>query len=361
MSSSAAFGIIGSGWRAEFFLRVAQACPDLFRVVGVTTRSADKARSLAARFDVPVFSSADELLKTTRPKFVVTSVPRAVNVEMIGKAAAAGIPVLSETPPAADIEGMEGLCELVAKGARIQVAEQYHLQPHHAARIAFARSGKLGKINQAQVSVAHGYHGISLIRRFLGVRFENARITGREVKSKMIQGPGRDGPPTAERLIDAAQVIITYDFGDRLGILDFMGSQYFSPVRGQRLLVLGERGEIINRRATYLKDYLTAVRVSFDRHEAGPEGNLEGLYLKGIQAGEEWVYENPLVPARLTDDEIAVGSCLLRMSEYLETGQPFYSLAEACQDTYLDLMGRKAIETGGPVETSSQSWGRIDK
>ena len=57
----------------------------------------------------------------------------------------------------------------------MQVAEQYAFQPLHAARLAFIRAGKLGEISQVQVSVAHGYHGISLIRKFLGIGYENVK------------------------------------------------------------------------------------------------------------------------------------------------------------------------------------------
>ena len=42
----------------------------------------------------------------------------------------------------------------------------------------------------------------------------------------------------------------------------------------------------------------------FQRHMAGPNGNLEGFYLKGIQLGEQWVYRNPTAPARLSDEKI---------------------------------------------------------
>ena len=120
--------------------------------------------------------------------------------------------------------------------------------------------------------------------------------------------------------------------------------------------VRGERGEIVGYRAAYLKDYATPIHITFERHEAGPKGNLEGLYLKGIQAGEEWVYRNPLAPARLTDDEIAVGACLLGMARYVETGESFYSLAEACQDTYLSLMAEQALDAQVPVRTEPQPW-----
>ena len=37
------FGIVGTGWRSEFFLRIAAACPDKFRVVGLVTRDVARA------------------------------------------------------------------------------------------------------------------------------------------------------------------------------------------------------------------------------------------------------------------------------------------------------------------------------
>ena len=127
-------------------------------------------------------------------------------------------------------------------------------------------------------------------------------------------------------------------------------------IRDRRLLVRGERGEIVNHEARYLRDYRTPVEVAFQRQVAGANGNLEGLYLKGIVAGERWYYENPFVPGRLTDDELAVAACLAGMAAYVEGGPEVYPLAEACQDRYLDLMLEQALKTGQPVTTATQPW-----
>lgn len=356
MAERIPFSIIGGGWRAEFFLRVARARPDLFEALGVVTRNAERAQSLTERFGVAAYGSASELLASTQPLFVITSVPRQENPGLIREVVDAGLPVLSETPPAGTIEELRDLAALTAAGARIQVAEQYVFQPHHAARLAFARGGKLGRVSQAQVSACHGYHAVSLMRRLLGIGFEDARISGRSFTSSIVRGPGRNGPPPTEEIVDSGQVLITFDFGDRLGVMDFSGDQYFSPIRAQRLLVRGERGEIVDFQARWLKDHTTPVQLTFHRHEAGPNGNLEGNYLKGIQAGEDWLYHNPMAPAALTDDEIAIGQVLLKMGEYARGGKPFYSLAEACQDTYLDLKSQEAVESGREVETSRQPW-----
>ena len=51
-------------------------------------------------------------------------------------ASAAQVPLLVETPVAADFDGLLHVWALVQAGARIQVAEQYQFQPTNAARLA---------------------------------------------------------------------------------------------------------------------------------------------------------------------------------------------------------------------------------
>ncbi|MEL7237203.1 MAG: gfo/Idh/MocA family oxidoreductase, partial [Chloroflexota bacterium] len=75
-----------------------------------------------------------------------------------------------------------------------------------------------------------------------------------------------------------------------------------------------------------------------------------------IQVGEQWIYKNPLAPARLRDEEIAIGHAMLKMADYADGSSPFYSLAEACQDRYLDIVTWQAAESGQPITTETQSW-----
>lgn len=351
------FGIVGTGWRTKFFLRVADARPDLFEIVGMVTRDIEQGREKIEPHTAKLYTSLDDLL-IQKPHFVVTSVPWHVNLALLTELAEKGMPALSETPPASTVEEMESLFALVQAGAKIAVAEQYHLQPHHAARIHIARSGKLGHISQAQVSVAHGYHGISLIRRLLGIHYENATITARKFVSPIMNGLQRTGLPDNEEIIDSVQTIAHFDFGDKLGIFDFTNDQYRSFIRKQRVLLRGERGELINEHLIYLKDHHTPIVLDLQRINTGERGNLEGYFLKGIQFGEEWIYENPFAPASLNDEDIAVGHCLLKMADYVNGTEPFYSLAEACQDRYLHIMMEQAVETGTDPITTTQIWAR---
>jgi predicted dehydrogenase len=286
----------------------------------------------------------------------VVSVPWPVTPVMVRALADRGTPVLAETPPAPDLAGLRALHDLTERGARVQVAEQYNFQPLHAARLAVARSGVLGRISQAQVSAAHGYHGVSLIRGLLDVRYEPCTIRARAFVSPLVAGPNRDGPPTEHKVGDSRQVIAHLDYGDRLGVYDFTSDQYFSWVRSPRLLVRGERGEIVNERVSYLEDFQTPVYLDLKRVDAGLAGNLEGYYHAGILAGSEWVYRNPFAPARLTDDEIAIATSLDKMASYAAGGPSFYSLTEASHDHYLGMLIEQSAQSGEAIRTEPQPW-----
>ena len=352
------FGIVGGGWRAAFYLRVAQELPDLFRVAGVVVRDPAKQRTLSDRFGVATYANLDSLLHGADPGFVVASVPWPVTPEVLGDLSERGVPALAETPPAPDLEGLNALVRRVGPAAKIQVAEQYVFQPLNAARAAIVASGKLGTVSLAEVSLAHGYHGMSLLRNLLGVSFEDSTVTARQFVAPIVEGPGRGGSPKEENISQSTTVIAHLDFGNKLGRYDFTGDQYFSWIRSPRLLVRGERGEISGTEVRYLADYRTPIVLTLRREDAGQDGNLEGYYHKGILAGTDWVYRNPVAPGRLSDDEIAVGTCLLNMGRYVSGGPSFYSLAAAAQDHYLGLTIDAALKLGAPVTTTPQSWVR---
>lgn len=350
------FAVVGAGWRTDFFLRAAAALPQM-KVCGVVARDETRAKEVESDWGMPCFASIPELLQNTRPSFVVASVSAQAMPDVCIELAGHAVPILAETPPATDLEGLVSLYQQVSKlGARIQVAEQYWAQPLHAARQAVVNSGVLGRINQVNLSVCHGFHAMSLIRRLLGVGFEPARIRGQRFKSPVIAGPDRSGPPSEQRVADAETEFASLDFGDRIGFYEFCLPQYRSWIRGQRVCIRGERGEIIDDRVTYLKDEVTPISARLERHEAGRNGNLEGAHLKAIQFQNDWVYRNPVLPARLSDEEIAVAQCLLDMQRFVEQGRSFYSLEEASQDQYLALACTKAIETGDTVQTEAQIW-----
>ena len=352
----ASVALIGSGWRAEFILGVITALPQWFALTGMVVRTPEKAARMAAEFGAPTFGTLDELLAHRRPDFAVLSIPRSAAPAVIAQAVRADLPILTETPPAdTDVDLVE-LFRAVGTNAPVQVAEQYPLHPLIAAQIAIARAGTLGTVREARVSISHGYHAISIMRRMLDLGFEDATITASRFDAPIIGGPGRSGDPTEEKILTAELTIAHLDFGDRYGIYDWAPAQNRSWIRRTHLLARGERGEIDGLEVRYLKDVRTPMQYTIRRVDTGQFTNFEGHYLRGLIAGEEWVYTNPFAPAPLVDDEIAVAQCLVRMAEFARGGVGFYSLAEASQDHYLGNALIEAARTGRPVRTTPQIW-----
>src|SRR5438067_271465 len=208
------FAIIGAGWRTEFFLRIAAALPERFRIEGLVVRNPEKGRALEAEWGYRTYRTVPNLLAAVTPEFLVSSVSYAANYEVNKSLLDTGLPIFAETPPGATLEQMLDLWEAAkSRGVRFQVAEQFTRQPHHAARLAAVRQGRIGPVHKAYVSVCHGYHGASLIRHFLGVGFEEARLVGMAFTDRVLNPGGREGPPERAELQEHAQQVALLDFG----------------------------------------------------------------------------------------------------------------------------------------------------
>jgi predicted dehydrogenase len=99
------FGIVGSGWRAEFFTRLARALPQRLAVAGVVTRSAARVAQVEAEWGVRAFRTIGELCGIGS-EFVIPSVPWEVTPKVVEELVAHEVPVLAETPPAPDLCGL---------------------------------------------------------------------------------------------------------------------------------------------------------------------------------------------------------------------------------------------------------------
>ena len=77
----------------------------------------------------------------TDPEFVIPCVPWGEMASATSDLVRAGVAVLAETPPAADLDGLRRLWAEVGATGRVQVAEQYLFMPQHAARLAWSETG----------------------------------------------------------------------------------------------------------------------------------------------------------------------------------------------------------------------------
>lgn len=354
------FGLIGSGWRAEFYIRIAKALPERFELTGVLIRSREKGEAFARKFGVNVVQSLDELMKG-EPDFVVLSVKRGIVTDYLIDIFKKRIPVLCETPPGETVEALEELWEQANQyNARIQIAEQYFVQPLYAAWLKVIQDGKLGEISNINLSSLHGYHGVSIIRKYLNAGFENCMIYGKRFSFDVTETYGREGMDFDGKIFSCTRDRLTLEFDHgKVAFFDFSDpAQYHSFIRTRQLTVQGVRGEIDDLTVRYLTSDNVPVTQELNRIDLGKYNNQEWSH-NGIMLGEEFVYRNPFTNARLNDDEIAVSTCLDRMGEYLATGTEFYSLKEALQDTYISLMMDTALKNPNQeVRTSTRVWAK---
>lgn len=349
-------GIIGGGWRADFFMRIAKQLPG-FSIAGVLRRSPEKAQQTQQQHGVPAFHTLEDFLQA-KPDFVVLAVPRSVVLKQLEALFQRQVPVLVETPPAANTEELAQLWQLyTSQKPVVMVAEQYFCQPYHSANLSLIQSGLLGQVHSASNGMMHGYHGISMLRKVLGIGMENAYIHGKTYPYSITQTCGRDGPITTGGLAQATRQAYTFQFeSGKLAFWDFSDEQYFSYIRQRHFSVQGTRGEICDYDYHYLNEDNTPVSLRLQRDELGQYSNLEGYGLRGLCLGGKTVYQNPFPGTRLNDDEIAIATLMQNMVDHIVQGTPLlYPLKDALQDSYLALCLEAAF-TEGHCQTQTQPW-----
>lgn len=367
------FALVAAGWRATVFLRLAALAPAHLSVTAVLTRSASRGAEVEATWGVPTVRTTAELV-ATHPEVVVSLVPREAAPATVRELVDLGLPVLSETPPAADRDGLEALWADVGPGGLVQVAEQYPRYPGHAARLALLGRGVLGDVSDAQVSSTHGYHAMALLRAYLGHR---VGAVGGAVGAVGAGGPVGEvavtaftsTAPLADPVVrdawrgdstprHAALVRAHLDLGDgRTGLYDFTDNQWHNPLRSRRVVVRGSLGEVVDDRVVRVVDPRTVVTSELVRRQTGVDLDLEGLDLDHVSWQGEVLWRNAWQGARLADDEVAVADLLGATGRWArDEGPPPYPLADACEDHALALAVEESLATGKTVRSRPGPW-----
>jgi len=350
-------GVVGTGWRSDFFLRIGTALSEEFELVGLATRSAEKGAAVEATWSIPTVRNADELIDRFRPDFVICSVPWPVTPDIIETVAGLGIPILAETPPAPDHDGLVGLWQQLGDPGLVQVAEQYPYLPIMQAYRAMIDNALLGSVTSAQISWTQQYHAVALLRSFLGAGIGPVTVNAESYETAVIEALDRDGWPDHERDVTVKQTIAMINFDGRLGVYDFTDSQWFHPLIGRRLDVRGSRGEIVDHRVTRMLDPRTPVVEELARRQSGLDGDLEGFDLDTLSAGGRVWYRNPFQGKRFADEDIAIATLITKMAAWVrDAGDPPYPLAEASQDHAIALAINESAACGRRIEVATGPW-----
>ena len=329
------FIVVGSGWRSLFTgascrrCRNGSSCAPCFAAPRKGRKNAPGVRRAGS-------TSAEQCI-ALHPDFVVVAVNKASIAAVSTEWLARGFAVLCETPAALEEDALRALWQLHQQGAKLQVAEQYWLYPTLAKRLAAVRSGALGTPQFVRLSVAHGYHAVSLARQFLNAGQQPVRVTGRSWTERIIETDSRWGAVHNGALVKKTLQQHTLEFaGGGTAFLDFNGVQYHSYLRSTHTSVQGERGEVFD-------DTLRCLDAAGEPVCRQLTPLPDPLAATAAQAG-------------LNEDETAIACFLDRMQSYLAGGAEVYPLADALQDAYLALLMERALAAGQPLESTPQPW-----
>jgi predicted dehydrogenase len=359
-ATTTTFGIVGTGWRADFFARLASLLPEQLTLVGGAVRRAETVDDVAGRWKVPVYLSPQELVAKERPDFVITSVPWSVNPEVVADLAGSGVRVLSETPPAPDADGLRKLWDRVGGTGLVQVAEQYLLMPGHAARRALVERGVIGRPTSVQVSSTHMYHAVSMIRGLLGVGHGPVTVSASRFRAPLVDPLTRYGWTDDDTPREVATTIATLDFGDGAsGLYDFTDNQWHNRLRQRRIVVRGSHGELADDTVVRLAGERTITTSSLVRSQLGQDLNLDGHDTEHIAFEGDILFRNPFLGLRLMDEEIAIASMMTATAAWArDEGPAPYPLADACQDHLVALAVEESADRGEAVRTGAEPWHR---
>jgi predicted dehydrogenase len=342
------FAVVGAGWRAEMFWRLAAELPDV-ECVGAVVRS-------PRELPVPVFTSLDDI----RPDFLVTAVPWEASPGVILEAVERGLPVLAETPPAPDADGLATLWRRTGDTGLVQVAEQYLLVPAHAARLTAVRAGVIGEATGVQVSSTHQYHAVSLIRGYLGALGTFGPVTVRAARTTapLVDPLTRDGWTDDPLPRPASTTIATLDFGDgRCGLYDFTDNQWHNQLRFRRIVVRGTHGELRDDEVVRLTEPRTIVRTPLVRRQTGYDLDLDAFDTDTITLGDQVLFRNPFPGNRWNDEEIAIATLLRRTAAWVRGEAPApYPLADGAHDHLIALAIEESADNDRPVTVSAPPW-----
>ena len=330
--------IIGSGWRAEFYGRIARTYPDLFEALFLC-RSEEKSALMHARTTTRATTSERDA-ERFHPDFVVVAVNKSSLADVCIEWAARGYAVLSETPVGSSWEQLNMLWEMyTAKNARIAASEQYHRYPELIAGLDAVAAGRIGSPSFAYLSLAHDYHAASLLRRMLLTAGEEYTLRGESFQNTIVETDSRYGPITDGRLgvKDRNTLFVEYVSGKR-AIYDFSDVPYHSFLRTRHLIVRGERGEWSDNLLLTLDADEKPQQEQLMQRVPEQYSLLDTPSLAELR--QEW---RPELRLENCQDEFAIASVLLDMGKWLSGGRSPYPLQEALDDAAFWLLSQQAL------------------
>ena len=363
--------IIGTAKRSDYLYGpLIKALPEEVELVSVWGRSAESTHKLSESLGVPGYTDLETLIRETAPEIGVVSVNYHANGEVGLMAVEAGLHVLLETPIAHQLRQADAIIAAAkGRGLKIEIAEQFHRRPLEQIKLKLIETGLFGRVHTAFNDFAgHGYHGISVLRSYLGFDAKPVRVMGAVQEYDLAPHWSRIANQYGSRTETQEHGIIEFE-GGQIGIFHWTNVGYDSALRWWRSSrFLAEKGMGITIGVGLdVEEHLSLLSpggeaphfITLERRWERVDGGA--LIAMVAHTGDpdlpivQW--HNPFRPAIMGhgfqwhDDEIGVAGCLLSLVEAIRNDtEPSYGPVQGRLDQELILAIRtSALNQGQPV------------
>jgi predicted dehydrogenase len=364
--------IVGTAARARYMYGpIVKALPEEVELVSVWGRSTDSARRLGERLGVPWYTNIDALIRETAPQIGIVCVAYGANGQVGLMAVEHGLHVLLETPIAHKLSEADAIIAVAARrGSKVEVAEQFHRRPLEQIKLKLIASGLFGRVYTSFNDFAgHGYHGVSVMRSYLGFDARPVQVTGAVRKYDLAPHWSRLADTDGPRVETQEHGIVEFE-GGQLGIFHWTDVGYDSALRWWRSSrFLAERGLGITVGVGLdVQEWLTLLApggeaprfITLERRWERVDGGA--LVAMVAHTGDPELpivrWDNPFRPAekghgvQWHDDEIGVAGCLMSLVDAVRHDtDPTYGPLQARLDQEIILAIRQSsLEGGRPVQ-----------
>jgi len=364
--------IVGTGQRASYmYAPIIKALSDEVDLVAAWGRSTASAQALGELIGVPWYTDLDRLVRETAPEIGVVCVNYSANGEVGLMAIEAGLHILTETPIAHKLSEADAIIEAAAsRGLKIEVSEQFHRRPLEQIKLQLIASGLFGRVYTSFNDFAgHGYHGVSVMRSYLGFEARPTQVTGAVREYPLASHWSRLAAAHEARTETQEHGIVEFE-GGQLGIFHWTNVGYDCPLRWWRSSrFLAEKGMGITvgvgldveERLSLLAAGGEAPRfITLERRWERVDGGA--LVAMVAHTGDPELpivrWDNPFRPAvqgygvQWHDDEIGVAGCLMSLVDAVRhDGVPTYGALQGRLDQEIIVALRQSsLEGGCPVK-----------
>jgi predicted dehydrogenase len=364
--------IIGTAKRSMgLYGPILNALPEEVKLVSVWGRSEESSKKLGDQLGVPWYTDIKKLIKETSPQVGIVCVAYQANGEVGKMAIDHGLHVLLETPIAHKLSESDAIIQTARRnGIKVEVAEQFHRRPLEQLKLKLIESGLFGRVYTAFNDFAgHGYHGVSVLRSYLGFDAKPVQVVAASQNNKLISHwskmEGKFGP----REEIQTHGIITFEDG-RLGIYHWTDVGYDSALRWWRSsrfyaekgmgISVGVGIDVHEQLTLLTPDGQSPHFITIEReYERVDGGAFEALVAHTANSDYPTIrWENPFRSAirgrtiQWHDDEIGVASCLMSLVNAVRNNStPTYGAEQARLDQEIVLaIHRSANSNGIPVK-----------